>query len=250
MRLTTIAITLASAALLGTNPLNVQAQEAPAATTETTVLPELPDDVKQVLEGLDAAAKDLEDVEARLTYEESIPLLEKTRRSRGKLLFKKPTKIALKLGKPHREEVYTDGKVWWVVSHQDEQAQRFLADADGSTDAPEAAFMKFGFGEGAMELAQEYKVTLEDETTEDDVTTYHLKFIPRERKDMPVRYQAIKVKMTDVHWLPHEIVLEEPGGEIVHTYRLRNIERNEGIKDDVFDYDPPGGYTVVEPQER
>lgn len=237
-----------------------RAQETPAPiapgpqeSDQGQPAPELSPQVKAVLDKLDAAGEDLVDVRARLTYEESIPLLEQTSRSRGTLAFKKPMMIALKLGKPHREDVYTDGKVWWVVSHEDKQVQKFTVADQDSDEAPETAFLKFGFGKGAGELTREYEIALDSvQKPEDETgpTVYSLTFRPRKRKDVPMRYQAITVELTDDLWLPRRIRLEETGGEIVHVYRFSGIGRNEGIDDEAFDYTPPGSYTVVEPQKR
>ena len=71
-----------------------------------------------------------------------------------------------------------------------------------------------------------------------------MKFTPRRRKDRPARYEAIEVEVSDKTWLPREIVLHERDGQVVHTYKLRNIRTNTKVKDDVFEYKPPRGYTV------
>lgn len=212
--------------------------------------PQLAPEVAEVLAKLDEANRDIKDATARLTYEESIPLLETTKRSRGRLTFKKPNRIIMKLGKPHREDVYTDGKLWWVVSHEDKQVQVFHA-AGPDEGTQEAAFLNFGYGSAFEELARDYKIELADRREAEDgqETVYRLRFVPKERPGRPAHYQAVEVEVSDRRWLPSVLVLEEVGGEIVHTYRLQDIKTNTGVEDGAFRYEPPRGYAVVKPQD-
>jgi len=206
----------------------------------TPAPPAVAPEVAAVLEKLDAAGKDMKDMAATVKHEELIPLLETSTRSRGKLTFKKPNRIMLKLGKPRREDIITNGKLWWLVSHNDKNVQIFkAADEDNADGAPEAAFLKFGLGGAARSLVKDYVITLTDKSVEgegdDKVTTYKLKFVPRKKPGRPIRYQSIQITVRDDIWLPTVIRLEEDGGEIVHTYSLSKIKKNTGVKDKDFD---------------
>jgi len=218
--------------------------EAGQAAERTAPEPELPPEVARVLGKLDEVSRALEDVTAGLVYEESIPLLERTKRSRGVLKFKKPNRIAIRRGRPHRDEVYTDGKLWWVVSHADKQVQIFKADPEGG--AQEAAFLKFGYGAGTQDLVKDYHIELvgQHKDEKSGETVYRLEFVPRRKPGLRPEYKSIAVELSDVRWLPHVLVLEQKDGQIVHTYRLSNIKTNTGIKDSAFEYEPPRGYRV------
>lgn len=212
----------------------------------------LPPELRMVLEKLDKANAELQDVTARVTYERAIPLLDEKEKSKGSLIFKKPGCIALKLGKPRNEEVYTNGKQWWVVSHDDKQVEIYTA-ADRGQGSQESAFLDFGYGTGSDKLLDDYEVVLtsKEQLSHDDEeeTLYHLKFTPRERPDRPARYAAIEAVISDTLWLPQVLVLHESGGEIVHTYTLRRTRTNTEVEEDVFEYSPPRGYTVLRPEE-
>jgi outer membrane lipoprotein-sorting protein len=193
------------------------AEEARPAAKRPT-LEELPPDLQMVLRQLDEANEGLEDATAKVTYEREIPLLESKQKSRGTLVYMAPDLLALKLGKPRNEEVRTNGKLWWVISHDDKQVEIYQA-AEGDQGAPDDG--------------------------EDGETLYRLEFVPVERPDEPARYEMIEAVIGSGVWLPQTIVLHEEGDEIVHTYSLRDIRLNTGVERESFEYTPPRGYNVV-----
>jgi outer membrane lipoprotein-sorting protein len=215
---------------------------------------ELPPELRMVLDKLDQANRDLKDVTAKVAYERAIPLLDEKEKATGSLLFKKPDRIVLKLGKPREEEVHTNGQTWWVVSHRDKQVEIYQAAKEGAGNR-EAAFLDFGYGGGSEKILKDYQAELvskevregEDEGAKE--TLYRLKFTPLAEPGRPAHYAAIEVVISDKLWLPHELVLHESGGEIIHTYALTDIRTNTEVKDEQFDYEPPRGYTVLRPQE-
>ena len=235
------------------------AQSAPAtpaaAPKEEEPAQQLSPELKAVLDKLDAANKTLQDCTADVAYERAIPLLDEKQKSRGSLIFKKPGRIVLKLGKPRNEDVYTDGKTWWVVRNEDKQVEVYQAAKTDEGDR-ETAFLNFGYGAGSETFLKDYKVELlgkESRPIEGSDKTealYRLRFTPLPKKDQPPsRYEAVEVVIGDQLWLPNVLILHESGGEIVHTYTLLKIKTNTGVKDQVFEYEPPHGYTVLHPQE-
>jgi len=205
--------------------------------------------LRMVLDKLDAASGKVTDVTARIVYKREIPLLEESQKSRGALVFKKPNKLALKLGKPRNEEVVSNGKLWWLVNHNDRQVEIYKA-AEPGQGSQETAFLDFSYGKSSDELLKEYTVELLSEAKDKaGVTTYRLKFTPKRRPDRPARYAAIEVEVSDKDWLPQVLVLHESGGEIIHTYTLSHVRLNTGVKDKAFEYKPPSGYTVLRPDE-
>jgi len=204
----------------------------------------LPPELQGVLDKLDAANERLEDLAARVTYEREIPLLEEKQKARGEVIFKKPGRIVLKLGKPRNEDVYTDGKTWWLVSHRDKKVEVYKAAKEGE-GGREAAFLDFAYGSSSKKLLKDYSIELTGTEQEDEETTYRLTLTPRPDEDRPAMYECIEVEVSDRLWLPHVLVLHEKGGEVVHTYNLSKVRTNTGIKDEAFVYEPPSDYTVV-----
>jgi len=266
------------AAGLGAAP---EQQQGGAGTTsraadkaDNALSPEL----QRVLDALDKANEKLKDVKAKVRYRREIPLLEESQECDGSLAYMKPNLIHLKLEKPRNEELYTDGKMWWFVSHDDKQVEIYKV-ASGEQDADaeqkegsgadkqaapapaEASFLTFGYGQSSEKLLKQYRVTLEssggpcgDEAAEEKakeseakVTCYRLRFEPRD-KEAPAQFDAIETVVADDLWLPREIVLYESKGEIVHTYQLRDIKLNSGLKTREFTYKPLPGYYVKPPE--
>ena len=249
------ALVAVGAALLGclaaAQPGEGAPQDQPEAQPATDPMDGLPAELRMVLENLDRANAELQDVTAVVTYERVIPLLDEKERSRGSLVFKKPDLIALELGRPRNEAAYSNGEKWWVVSHDEKQVEIYDAAAEGEEAGRETAFLDFGYGAGAEKLLADYEVELvETRPAEDEAgeTVYRLKFTPRQAPDRPARYAAVEVEVSDVLWLPQVLVLHESGGEIVHTYTFGKVRLNTGVEDDVFEYEPPRGYTVLRPE--
>ncbi len=223
-------------------------EAAPETARPRHRLADLPTDVQRVLCKMDEAGAEVESLTARVTYERAIPLLEERAKARGKLAFRKPASIAIELGRPRNEDVYSDGRTWWVVSHDEKQVEVYQAAGEQEGAASEAAFLQFGYGTGAEELLQDYEIELTDvepPEQEDGETLYRLKLIPRARPDRPARYAAVEVEVGDELWLPRRIVLHESDGEIVHSYALSSVRTNAALDEGRFVYEPPRGYNVV-----
>ena len=249
-------------------PAAVEEKEPPAAA------PKVPPELRRVLDKLDEANKKVKDMTADINYTREIPLLEEREQCTGTLAFKKPYLIHMKLGKPRREEVCTDGKWWWIVSHKDKQVEIYRVErpreaspeaaGDGQektqaapaaeTVAPEASFMDFGYGKSSDKLLKDYRITLAGQSTEKVkgrsgkvLTRYRLKFVPR--KDAQALFYEIQVELADDLWLPCAIVLKESEGEIIHTLKFKNIKLNRGLKAGRFTYKPKRGYRIERPVE-
>jgi outer membrane lipoprotein-sorting protein len=229
--------------------------EAPSGRDEEAAIREIKEklspEVRMVLENLEEAAETVTDVVANVTYERAIPLLEEKQRSRGTIRFMKPGLLALELGKPRNEAIYANGKFWWVVGHEEKTVELYKAAELGS--GGEAAFLEFGYGGGYDKLLLDYDVALvtpEDDTSgEKEHTTYRLRFSAREDPDGPeAQYAAIEIVVTDERWLPHTIILHESDGKIVHTYAMRRMKLNTGLKEESFTYNPPDDYTLIVPE--
>jgi len=233
----------------------VWAQEAREAQPAQAPGQDIPPELKVVLDGLDAANSKVESVKANIVYRRDIQLLEESQTSDGSLVFKKPDLVHLRLGKPRNEEVCSDGKHWWVVSHNDKQVE--LYDAAGlESAATEASFLTFGYGESSAKLLEKYEITLTSQKEQAPppgndpgapIICYRLKFVPRD-KEAPARFATIEVEVASDLWLPRVIALHESDGEIVHTFQMRDIELNPDLTAETFTYEPPRGYTVLQPE--
>ena len=211
--------------------------------------------VKEVLGNVESAGEGLETVRCGVHYTRSIPLLEEKEECDGELLFAKPDRLVLKLGEPRNEDAYTDGKKWWIVSHDDRQVEIYRM-VENPRQTREAAFLKFGYGGSARELLRQYKISLSEKRSvevsgqggSETVTEYILKFTPREQ-EVPSRYSWIEVAVREGTWLPRRLKLAENDGRIMHIYRLTDREQNVELEEGLFTYDPPEGYNILRPAE-
>jgi outer membrane lipoprotein-sorting protein len=221
-------------------PAGEQEPERPAALSPA---------VREVLQKVEEAGRKVENISAQVVYDQEISLLDEHKTCTGRLLFAKPGRIALKLGRPRNEDVYCNGRTWWVVSHDDKNVEIYRA-ADEKQGAPEAAFLTFGYGGDTDELVRRYRIEIAEKTEQEELTAYRLKFTPRTEPGQPgAQYSALEVVVHSDTWLPRRIVLHESSGEIVHTYRLRRVKVNVEMDEDVFEYEPPRGYTILRPRE-
>lgn len=227
-----------------------EAAPAPASDEATAKEEKLPPELRMVLDKLDEANEKLKDVTARVIYESEIPLLDDKQRCRGSLIFRKPDCILLKLGKPRNEDLYTNGKTWWLVSHNYKQVEIYQA-AEPGEGGQETAFLDFAYGSSSEKLLKDYRVELvrKEKREKEEETLYRLKFTPRPKKDRRARYAAIEVEVSDKGWLPRVLVLHESGGDIIHTYRLSKIKTNTDVKQSIFECKPPRGYNIFRPEE-
>lgn len=204
--------------------------------------------LRMVLDELDKANSELKDMEATVDYTREIPLLDESERSRGKIVFKKPDNLHLKLGKPRSEELYSDGKNWWLIDHAGKQVERYRSSEAGDSN-PLAAFLDIGYGGSSAGLMEKYKVTLEGKSETDQnggQSTWRLHLTPAD-SDTLGRFSSIEVELPEDLWLPASITLHESDGEIVHHYDFRDMRINRDVQQEAFDYSPPRGYTVLTP---
>ena len=208
--------------------------------------------VKSVLKNVEEVGEGLTTVECEVRYTRSIPLLEEEEECEGELVFEKPDRLVLRLGEPRNEDAYTDGSKWWIVSHNDRQVEVYRM-VENPRQTREAAFLKFGYGRSARELLDQYKISLAEKRSvpadgdeSEEVTEYILRFTPREQ-EAPSRYSWIEVAVREGTWLPARLRLAENEGRIMHIYRLKDRQLNVDLKDGVFTYSPPEGYTILQP---
>lgn len=208
----------------------------------------LPPKLRMVLDELDKANSKLKDMEATVTYTREIPLLDESERSRGKIIFKKPDSLHLKLGDPRNEEVYSDGENWWLIDHSGRQVERYRSSEAGGSN-PLAAFLDIGYGGSSTRLLKRYNITLEGKSEMDrngGQPIWRLHLTPAD-SDTLGRFSSIEVELPEGLWLPSSVTLYESDGEIVHHYEFGDIRINTNVQQEAFDYSPPRGYTVLTP---
>ncbi len=218
----------------------------------------LPSELVNLFERVNEANEKLEHLTADINYQRAIPLLGDSEVSSGSFAFIPPDKIYLKLGEPRNEELVSDGEKWFVADHNARQVEIYAADKDMAV--AESAFLKIGYGSDMSTLAEEYDISLleqgevdkqeADQETRSDLAGktefWHLRFEPKD-KQTHAHYEQMEVKITDRFYLPETIILHESDGEILHTFELQNIDLDAEISPEIFEYEPPRGYSIITP---
>jgi outer membrane lipoprotein-sorting protein len=251
---------LAAGGVATTNECDEPKDEAGAEDVkkkEPDYLAKLPPELQRILKGLDEANAKVKAMRADVAYEREIELLDDIQKAKGYMEFLKPDMLHLKLGKPRNEEVYTDGKLWWIIDHDDKQVE--IYEASGSEGAgAEAAFLTFGVNESANKLLARYEVELvetitilpkKEEKDKKPEVRYRLKFVPRDKK-APAQYAAVEVELPEGVWLPSLLVLYEADGEIVHRFRFTKFDMAPKLKPKDFIYKRPRGYEPFDMTRR
>ena len=213
----------------------------------------LPEQVQTVLSHVEKAGEGLKTLRADVEYTRSIPLLEEKEQCTGTLLFHTPDRLALRLGEPRNEDIYSNGDRWWVVSHDQQQVEIYRA-VENPRRAREAVFLKFGYGRSVRSLLTEYSVEIArtnqvkpSDRDANKVTEYVLRFTPRKGREVPSRYSWIEVAVREGRWMPARIKLAEDGGRILHVFRMANRTPGVEVEEGTFTYTPPEGYNILRP---
>ncbi len=213
---------------------------------------DMPPELVRVLEKVNEANENLGTLKADVDYTRTIPLLEESERSTGRLYFQAPEKIHMSLGEPRNEEMLSDGQRWWIIDHDARQVE--IYETGGDQQVAETAFLELGYGRNVDELKDDYHIQLLS-TEEVEVAAngeretmrrWHIRFRPRD-EEKPAHYERTEVLITDALYLPEVITLYESDGEIIHTFQLEGLRVNEEIEESRFVYDIPRGYSTIRP---
>lgn len=212
----------------------------PAASADTASL----DTVLKRIEEANAAFKS---IAARLTYTRAIPLLDEKQTCKGELKYIKPGRMKITMGAPRDEELYTDGKFWWIVSNRDKQVEQYQV-AEDRKAAQEASFLEFAFGGKIDRLKEGYKITMVGEKAQDDDTLWTLQMDPK-LQDGPSRFSKILLGISRKAGLPVSIVLFESDGEIEHHFQFTDLRTDADLKESDLRFEMPRGYALIRPED-
>jgi outer membrane lipoprotein-sorting protein len=205
-----------------------------------------PAKVDEVLKRVEMANAKFTNLSAEIKYTRAIPLLDEEQVCKGELRYIKPGFMLLKIGPPRKEDVYTDGKSWWVVNHQGKQVEHYRVTDDRKT-SQEASFLQFGFRGNVAELKKGYKVSLAGEKKKDEETLWVLKLIPK-LKQGPSRFSRIDITVSSKTGLPRKITLMESDGEIEHHFEFVSTKLDPGLKPKDLSFELPRGYALIQPE--
>lgn len=206
-------------------------------------------DLEAVLDKMDEASLEFETIRAEVTYTRTIFLLDEEDVAEGTLKYKKPRKLRLEFNPPKEELDISDGKFFWVYKPKERQVEKYQL-AEGETT--ELNFFEFGY-EGSVQKAKEnYFIEMISDTTAEESKgdrkgIYILKLTPKPSATQMPQYNEIRLWIDDGIWLPVRMELYESEGEVINRIELWEININEPLDDEDFQFEVPEGVEVIEP---
>lgn len=202
-------------------------------------------DLEEILLKVEEANSQLKTMEADLKYSRVISLLDSEEVSHGYLQYKKPGRVNINFSPPRNEINVIDGKYIWIYHLNERQVEKYEMGSD--MDSPHGMdIFELGHEYTVERVKSNYDITLLDDiSTEDGGTLYHIELIPKETFDS--EYDRVLLWIKDGLWLPVQYQLFESDGEIINTIELGHIEINTEIPDTTFVLDLPDDVEILEP---
>ncbi|MBM4056577.1 MAG: outer membrane lipoprotein carrier protein LolA [Planctomycetes bacterium] len=197
----------------------------------------------EILLEIEKADGEFKTMKADIVITRTIPLLDSTEVSQGKLQYKKPDRLLLKFDPPRDEVNIIDGKHIWVYHPKEKQVEKYSVTREKQT-AQDINFFGFGYGESVASARKDYTISLMDTTQIKGKRFYVLDLLP---KDTSSQYKEIRLWIEEGLWLPVKIELHESGGEVINLIEFDHIKLNSRISDKLFVFDVPRGVEVIEP---
>jgi outer membrane lipoprotein carrier protein len=189
----------------------------------------------EILRQAEAAANGVRTLEADFVQNLTVPLLNQTQRSAGKMYQKRPDRFLMRFSDPAGDVMVADGRHFWLYYP--------------STDRTQVIRTSIANGAGQVDLqrqflsnpAQRYVSTLAGEESVGGRPAYVLSLVPR--GDSPYRLLRVWVDKSD-HLVRRFEMTEE--NESVRRVELSNLRINGPVADNLFIFTPPAGTQVFD----
>jgi outer membrane lipoprotein carrier protein len=190
-------------------------------------------DVKEIVRNVQARYDATRDLTADVTQEMTIASLGKTTTARGTVMFKKPGKMRWDLDGGDPQVIVADGTTLWLYQPKEQQVLKTPFDAAFRSTTP------ISFLTGVGRLADDFDASVAGESA--DKKFLYLDLLPRRhtealgRLHLTVARDTFDIRSAAVH---------DPFGNVTKL-QFDHIERNRGISDDRFAFQPPPGVDVI-----
>ena len=215
----------------------VAARAEPTAADAPEALPdetgETAADALSILRRAEKAYDAIRSLEADFTQDLTVPLLESTRRSRGKLYVRRPDRFLMKFSDPAGDIVVADGRYLWMYYP--------------STDAKQVVRASIADAGQTVDLQKEF---LSDPTARFNAVLGKTEAVGGRpasiltltpKKASPYRRVRIWVDSKDALVRRFEITEQN---ESLRRLELRNLRANGAVPDQLFRFTPPPGAQV------
>jgi chaperone LolA len=219
------------------------AAPAPAAPSAPlpTVNPKTPeqkanqDRAAEILSQAERTARGIRSLEADFTQTLTVPLLNQTQRSAGKLFQRKPDRFLMRFSEPEGDVIVADGRHFWLYYP--------------STDRTQVIRTSIASGGESVDLQQQFLsnpnqrfvATLAGEESVGGQASYVLTLVPRGASP----YRILKVWVDKDDYLVRRFEMTEENNS-VRTVEMRNIRTNHALPDALFTFTPPADAQVFD----
>ena len=229
--------TASGAPAAGTN--GPAAANTPVSTVQTPAAPRgggtSQDRAVAILREAEQAANGVRTLEADFVQNLSVPLLNQTQRSAGKMYQKRPDRFLMRFTDPAGDVMVADGRHFWIYYP--------------STDRTQVIRTSIANGAGQVDLqrqflsnpVQRYVSTVAGEEIVGGRPAHVLSLVPR--GDSPYRLLRVWVDKQD-HLVRRFEITEE--NESVRRVELSNLRVNASVADNLFTFTPPAGTQVFD----
>lgn len=232
------------------SPVPAQAGTAPAAGPVGTAAGSAPgakppaptaeqarsqDRAAQILSQAEAAANGVRSLEADFTQTMTVPLLNQSQRSAGKLYQRKPDRFLMRFSDPEGDVIVADGRHFWLYYPSADRTQVIrtsIAEGGEAVDL-QAQFLS--------NPNQRFVSTVAGEESVGGRPAHVLTLVPRGAS--PYRILKIWVDKED-HLVRRFEITEE--NESVRRVELRNLRTNHSLANSLFTFTPPEGAQVFD----
>lgn len=217
-------------------PGAVTAAPAKPATPAATPAPgKSQDRAAQILAGAERAANGIRSLEADFTQSLTVPLLNNTQRSTGKLYQRKPDRFLMRFSDPQGDVIVADGQHFWLYYPSSDRTQvvRTSIAAGGQAVDLQAQFLS--------NPNQRFVATLVGEESVSGRPAYVLTLVPRGAS----AYKLLKIWVDREDSIVRRFEMTEENNS-VRRVDLRNVRTNHALADNLFTFTPPAGARVFD----
>jgi outer membrane lipoprotein carrier protein len=207
-----------------------QTSAAPAAGGERSQ-----DRAAEILAQAERASRGVRSLEADFTQSMSIPLLNQTQRSTGKLYQRRPDRMLMRFSDPAGDVIVADGRHFWLYYPSTDERQVIrtsIAQGGEAVDLPPQFLSNPN---------QRFVATLAGEESVGGRAAHVLTLVPRG----PSPYRILKIWVDKQDHLVRRFEMTEEN-DSVRRVELRNLRTNHALPDALFAFTPPPGAQVFD----
>lgn len=193
-------------------------------------------DPQSILRRAERRYAGIRSMEAGFSQVVTIPLLEQTQRSRGKMYHRRPDRFLMRFTEPRGDVVVADGRYLWMYypSVDAKQVMRSSLAQGGQSADLHREFLS--------NTAERFTARLVGSEQVGGRTADVLVLTPRQ----PAPYRRVRIWVDREDSLVRRFEVHEEN-ESVRLIELSDLRPNAAVDDDLFSFTPPPGAQVFEP---